>query len=158
MRTKYRKDTKKCPRCGKVCLQSQKICDECGLVFARLDEATNEEARKQFFAKDKSIVMTSNLPKDVIKWKLLLFCGFLGLFGVHNLYVGRFYRGFYMLFFGLLSLVYVSINNPDEVVLNFMSSWPIVVCVAILSIFWISDFIQVVFNKFKVPVALVREK
>lgn len=158
MRTKYRKDTKKCPRCGKVCLQSQKICDECGLVFARLDEATNEEARKQFFAKDKSIVMTSNLPKDVIKWKLLLFCGFLGLFGVHNLYVGRFYRGFYMLFFGLLSLVYVSINNPDEVVLNFMSSWPIVVCVAILSIFWLTDFIQVVFNKFKVPVALAREK
>lgn len=158
MRTKYRKDTKKCERCGKVCLQSQKVCDECGLVFARLDEATNGEARKQFFSKDKSIVMTSKLPNDVKKWKLLLFCGFLGIFGVHNIYVGRFYRGFYMLFFGLLSFVYVSINNPSENILNFMSSWPVVVCVAILSIFWVTDFIQVIFNRYKVPVALAREK
>lgn len=158
MRTRYRKDTKKCPRCKKVCLQSQKVCDECGLVFARLDEATNTEAKKQFFAKEKSIVMTSKLPKDVQKWKLLLFCGFLGVFGAHNLYVGRFFRGFYMMFFGLLSLVYVSINTPSEAILNFMSSWPIVVCVAMVTIFWVTDFIQVTFNKFKVPVALAREK
>ena len=158
MRTRYRKDTKKCPRCGKVSLLSQKKCDECGLVFARLDEATNQEAKKQFFAKDKSIVMTSKLPKDVNKYKLLLYCGFLGLFGAHNLYVGRYYRGFYMLFFGLLTLVYVSIQAPSQWVLNLMSSWPVVVSVGILSILWVTDFAQVILNKFKVPVALGRDK
>lgn len=158
MRTKYRSDTKKCPRCSKVCLQSQKVCDECGLVFARLNEATNKEAKKQFFAKDKSIVMTSKLPADVQKWKLLIYCGFLGIFGAHNLYVGKFYRGFYMLFFGLLTLVYVSFQFPTQWMLDLMSSWPVVICVGVLTIFWLTDFVQVIFGKFKVPVALGREK
>lgn len=157
MRTKFRKDTKKCPRCSKVCLQSQKTCDECGLVFARLDEATNKEAKKQFFAKDKTIIMTSQLPKDVQKWKLLLYCGLLGIFGAHDFYVGRYYRASYMLIFGLFSLVYVGFLTNYEWGVNLMTSTPLAIFVGILTIMWALDFIKIVFDKFKVPVALGRD-
>lgn len=158
MRTKYRKDTKKCPRCGKIALQSQRVCDECGLVFARLDEATNTEAKKQFFSKDKSVVMTSKLPSDVQKWRLLLFCGFLGIFGAHNLYVGRYYRGLYMLICGLFSVVYVSVLTYYSWGVELMQSTPILIFVGISVLMFVTDFIQVIFNRYKVPVALAREK
>ena len=157
MRTKFRTDTVKCPRCGNKCIETQKKCDECGLVFARLKEATNAEAKKQFFARDRSIVMTTTLPKDVNKIVLALLCAFLGPFGAHALYVGRYYRGFYMLIWGLLALVYVSVPYPQDWMVQVMSSFPIVLFVGITTLFWFSDFILIVFGKFKVPVALGRK-
>jgi ribosomal protein L37E len=160
MRTKYRKDTFKCVRCGKKCLQTQKKCDECGLVFARLEEATNAEAKKQFRAPDRSIIMTSQLPKDVKLWKLLLLCAFLGPFGAHCLYVGRYWRGTYMLFCGILATIFVILSTPlpPDWLLAVMGSIPVVFLIGITAFFWISDFVFIAFGKFKVPVALGRKQ
>ena len=151
-----RKDTKICPRCGEKLLLHQKKCDECGLLFSRLEQATNAEAKKQFFAKEKSIIMVKQLPKDVNKWKLLALNFFLGVFGGHCFYVGRYYRASYMLFFGLLSLVYVSFFNPPDWFLNLMSSPFVVIPVAILAFMWMTDFVLIIFDRFKVPVAIKR--
>lgn len=153
MRTKYRKDTKKCPRCKNVCLNSQKQCDECGLVFARLKEATNAEAKRQFFQKKKSIVMVKEFPKDVVRWKLILVCFFLGFFGVHNLMVGRYYRGGYMLIVGLISAVIVSLPSTVGIGYDIFMSY-FFVFPAILAIFWMVDFFNLIFGFYKVPVAL----
>ncbi len=155
MRTKFRKDTKKCPRCGCVCLNFQKKCEECGLVFERLKEATNKEAKKQFFKKDKSVVMVKELPSDIQRWKLILLCLFLGPFGVHNLYVGRYYKGTFMLVVGLISLILASLNNvPDfyDVFMSYFFVFP-----ALLGIFWIVDLFNICFGFYKVPVALERK-
>lgn len=155
MRTKFRKDTKKCPRCSNVCLNSQKKCDECGLVFERLSKATNSEAKKQFFCKDKSIVMVKDFPSDVVRWKMILLCLFLGLFGAHNLYVGRYYRGIFMLVVGLMSLIIASLNSVPDFYDKFISYF--FVFPAFLGIFWIVDLIKICFGQYKVPVALERK-
>ncbi len=151
MRTKYRSDVKKCPRCNTKCLNAQKKCEECGLVFARLSEGTNEEAKKQFWKKDKSIVLVKEFPKDVVRWKLILMCFFLGLFGAHNLWVGRYYRGFFMLVVGLLSLVYVSLPS-SEFLISLVSY--IFILPALLAIFWVSDFVGLCVGTYKVPIAI----
>lgn len=156
MRTKFRKDTKKCPRCKNKCLNSQKKCDACGLVFARLDEATNTQAKKQFFAKEKSVVKVTR-AKDVNKLKLLALCTFLGIYGAHNFYVGRYYRAAYMLVWGLFSTVYAGyLTNFPEVV-SLVSTLPFVLCIGILGIFWISDFTLILIERFKIPVALEKK-
>ena len=38
------------------------------------------------------IVLTNNLPSDVSRVKLVLFSLFLGMFGAHNFYVGRYFK------------------------------------------------------------------
>ena len=35
-----------CPRCGLKSLKLQDSCPDCGLVFARLEIATNKDAKK----------------------------------------------------------------------------------------------------------------
>ena len=108
----------------KVCLQSQKVCDECNWFFARLDEATNGEARKQFFSKDKSIVMTSKLPNDVKRgWKLLLFCGFSFWRSQHICWKILSWI-LHVVFLGFCLLFMFQLTTPSENILNFMSSWP----------------------------------
>lgn len=157
MRLKYRKDTKKCPRCDEKMLENQKVCPDCGLVFARLEKATNAEAKKQFFQKDKSIVIVKDIPKDVSKKKLLLYVGFLGIFGAHNFYIGRYYKAILMCLFSLLALVYVALPYSD-VMLFIMSSPFITIPTGIfVSVFWVSDFIAIIFENYKIPVALRRE-
>lgn len=151
MRTKYRKDIKKCPRCQQKCLLSQKTCDACGLVFANLEKATNKEARKQFFNKQKSFVMVREFPADLKRWKIILLCLFLGTFGAHCFAVGRYYRGMYMLVIGLVSLVLsaVSYSYFYEIFMSYFFIFP-----AFLSIFWMIDLFNLCFGLFKVPVAL----
>ena len=151
MRTKYRKDVKKCPRCHQKCLLNQKTCTGCGLIFSRLEQATNYQAKKQFFKKDKSVVMVKKLPKDVKKWKLILYCFFLGLFGAHNFYVGRYYRATYMLVIGVASFILAS-GEYSQFYETFMSYF--FIFPALLAVFWMFDFFNIVFNTFKVPVAL----
>ncbi|MGI5841741.1 MAG: TM2 domain-containing protein [Christensenellales bacterium] len=161
MRTKYRKDKLKCPRCETVCLQGQKKCDECGLVFARLSEANNTEAKKQFFSKDKSIVMVKDLPKDVNKIKLAFLAGLLGPFGAHNFYVGRYYKAIFSAFFSGIVALYIIIStfiSSSPAVVAFFSNPLIVVPTGILTYLWLSDFVMILFDRYKVPVALRREE
>lgn len=158
MRLKYRKDTKKCPRCDEKMLENQKVCPDCGLVFSKLKEATNAEAKKQFFKKDKTIIMVKETPKDVNKRNLLLFSGFLGIFGAHNFYIGRYYKAIFTFVFGLFSLIYVSLPSVSESLLTAVSLPLLNIPLGLVGIFWVSDFIAIVFGKYKIPVALRREE
>lgn len=147
-------NTKKCPRCGNISRNYEKKCSECGLVYSRLEQATNKEAKKQFFSKDRHIIMTCDLPKDVVWWKLVMLCFFLGLFGAHNLYVGRYYKGGFMFVVGILSLVIsiIPYSALVESVMRFFFVFP-----AFLGIFWIVDLFNICFKRFKVPVALEKK-
>lgn len=156
MRLKYRKDVKRCPRCDERALLSQPKCNSCGLIYARVENATNAEAKRQFFQKDKAMLMVKQTPKDVNRTKLLLLGGFLGAFGAHNFYVGRYYKAIFMFLVSLLVLVYVSLPF-SEVMLAIMSSPFVVIPSGVVAIFWVIDFMQIVFNKYKIPVAIRRE-
>ena len=66
LRKSKEKMFKDCPRCGIRCLATADTCQECGLVFARMEIATNADAKKKIKRGDKDyIIKTSQLPGDV---------------------------------------------------------------------------------------------
>ena len=147
---------KKCPRCKNKVQDYQKKCDECGLIFSRLDKAQNKFARKELLGGHKeNVVYVKKLPSDVSRWKLILLCGFLGVFGAHCFYVGRYPRGFYMLIVGLISIV-MSVLPFTEIYEKFISFFFILP--GLLAYMWIFDIVRIGFGTFKIPVALERKE
>lgn len=148
---------KKCQRCGNRVLDRQAKCDECGLVFARLDDAKNCYARKELLhGHRENVIFVRKVPSDISKLKLSLLCGFLGLFGAHNFYIGRYFKAMYMLIIGLVSLIFASLTEYPAFYEKFMSFFFILP--ALLLLFWVSDFVEILFNKYKIPVALERKE
>ncbi|MGN1208476.1 MAG: NINE protein, partial [Christensenellales bacterium] len=84
----------KCPKCyGRVEKQSG-VCTKCGFETKNLIYASNKKAKELKRSGDGDLVIESSvLPNDVSKKRLLMMCGFLGLFGAHYFYVGKFVRG-----------------------------------------------------------------
>ena len=152
--------TKKCPRCGNKCLISQAKCDECGLLFARLDDATNKAGKIRLARKQKEyVIYVSKCPKDIKKWKLILIVTFLGLFGGHYFYIGRWKWGLAMLcyFFAVL-FIGVIFNAFFIEWLNgniFSLFGPLT---GIYTFIWLNDIRRVVFNTFKIPVSILSDQ
>lgn len=148
---------KKCPRCKNKVHDYEKKCNECGLIFSRLDNAKNMYAKKELLHFNrKNVVFVNKLPSDVSKQKLILLCGFLGLFGAHNFYVGRYIKAIYMLIVGVASCVLASLNVVPQGYDTFMSFF--FVFPGLLAYFWISDFVLIALNKYKIPVALEKKE
>lgn len=151
---------KKCPRCGNICLISQVKCDDCGLLFARVEQATNKAGKVRLARHQKEqVIYLKKCPYDVKKWKLILMTIFLGLFGGHYFYVGRWKWGLAMLsyFFAVFFM---------GVVFNayFLTIWsgqffsifgPLT---GIYAIVWLNDIRRVCFNSFKIPVSILDDK
>lgn len=149
--TKY----KICPRCGLKSLSVADSCQECGLIFSRLALATNKDAKRKMARGDKDfIIMTSNLPSDIKWYKLLLMTIFLGLFGGHCFYVGRYWRGGMLLVNGISLILYVVFNAQLVAVDGGRLIAALTTIGGIIMLFWIFDVIWVIIKKFKVPVAI----
>ena len=85
-----------CPKCYSSVHKDKCRCDYCGFNLNELNNASNKEAKKALKSVYKDDVLyTSKLPADVSKKKLLLFAIFLGVFGVHNFYVGKIWKGLF---------------------------------------------------------------
>ena len=84
MKFRRPKTTKICPRCGNKCLLAQEKCDDCGLLFSRLQYASNKAAKRKIAHFDSDFVIcTKDYPSDLKWWKVLLMTIFTGLFGGH---------------------------------------------------------------------------
>ena len=148
--------TKKCPRCGEKNLEQALKCSDCGLVFSRMELATNKAAKKMIKQgqKDK-VVYVKSTPKDLKRWKLILLTIFTGLWGGHLFYVGRYNKAIFMLIFGLIYIVggILSISNllskGIEMVVYF--------CVGILGFCWLFDVLDVCIFRLKIPVYIDTE-
>lgn len=145
-----------CPKCyGKVDRKSQR-CRYCGFFMNELDGASNKQAKqaqKTIYKDD--ILYTTKIPYDVSKKKLLLFAIFLGLFGVHDYYVGKFWQGLYQTISVsvalVLALILMIINTiVDNIVQRIFEFWLIFQGLAV--IFWVWDILRIVFERFKIPV------
>lgn len=155
MRTNKFQKTKICPRCGIKVLDNCEECPECGLVFSRLEIATNRDAKKKKLRHDRDfIINTKKLPKDVSFIKLLLLAIFLGPFGAHSFYVGRYLRGSVMLVDFLCILMLTIFNQQLMAVANgnLMSVFAIV-C-GFIELLWFVDIFLIATKQFKVPVAI----
>mgnify|MGYP005776289561 CR=1 FL=1 len=147
---------KKCPRCHEKCFAHEKACHECGLVFERLNYTSNKTAKKLILKGNrKDTIKTSDWPYDAKKSTALLLCGFLGFSGAHNFYLGRFVKGAVSLFGILLSVIMVILNDQ----IYGTTTWDVLRFIVLIPgccvlIFWVSDFLSILFERYKIPVAI----
>lgn len=150
---KQEKMFKRCPRCDNKCISSAEKCPDCGLIFSRLQYATNGAAKEKMRRGDREYILyVTELPKDLSYVKLLLFSLFLGLFGVHYYYTGKYVKGFLMSALFAYTIVLVMFNQylvAHEFLMEILA-----IPVAILVLAWIVSVVYVLSRKFKVPVAI----
>lgn len=152
---KIEKPFRTCPRCGMKSLRMQDSCPDCGLVFARLEIATNKDAKRLIKKRETDfIIKTKKLPKDVNYYKLLAITIFGGIFGAHCFRVGRYWRGGILLLNFLLLVSYVIFNDK----LIAYDGGALVTVLAtiggLVMLIWVYDMLMVGLKKFKVPVAI----
>lgn len=154
------RQTQKCPRCGAKALLSQHKCPECGLVFAKLEMATNKAAAERYKAKERdAIVMTKNVPIDLSRWKLILFATLLGLFGGHYFYTKRWWWGIvYLLGFAVATIcvvfnAYFMSTSWGETLVKVLAFF-----VGIYGLCWLYDILRVCTKRFKIPVSLPKKE
>lgn len=153
LKTMRKIKTKRCPRCETKNECTNYRCVQCGLIFSRAENGSNKLAKNLILAGngDKTVKI-KQFPKDVSKKKFLLLCGFLGIFGAHNFYVGRYKKAFFMLICGILSVFCVAVGHIlsfYDTLMSFIS-----IPIGFDVIFWMWDFIDGIFNKYKIPVAV----
>ena len=150
-KVKYK--SKKCYRCGTKNNYHDIRCRECGLIFTRVENGSNKIAKGLLLAgKKDEVVFAKRFPKDVSKKKFLLLCGFLGIFGAHNFYVGRNKKAIYQLVCGILAVLCVCIGPAFSFYDTLMSF--ISVPIGFDTIFWAWDFVDGCINRYKIPVAV----
>ena len=133
------------------------ICPDCRLNYKKFNEATNKEAKQALKEGEKdNVLMRKGCPSDVNKIKLLLMAILVGFAGGHHYYVGRYKMGFvYSCFFliGLTNAILTTMidNIASSMIYQiftlFVLGWGIVLFM------WIFDVINIIFNKFKIPVS-----
>lgn len=146
------KPFKHCPRCDNKCIQTAEKCDDCGLIFSRLDFATNKAAKELMKKGERDyIIYTTQLPKDLSYTKLLLYTLLLGLVGAQYYYTGKYIKGFLMTTCFAIATIGVIFNS---FLLNVIELIYIPCGIAVIA--WIVSCVYVISRKFKVPICLER--
>lgn len=148
---------KKCPRCDTKCLIHEKKCHECGLIFERLQFSSNKTAKKNLLhGKRDEVVMIKEWPVDAKKTKALWLCGLLGFAGAHNFYLGRFWRACFVLLGLLLTLTFVLLSDFGlyGTTIYHIIRYLALIPGACVLIFWISDFLNILLENYKIPVSI----
>ncbi len=144
-----------CPRCGIKSLSVSESCPECGLVFSRLEIATNKDAKRKIKRRDKDfIIYTNKLPSDVSRLKLILLTIFTGIFGGHCFYVGRYWRGGLLFLNTLILIMYVIFNAQLVGIDGGRLIAALTTIGGIIMLLWPFDIVWVLIKRFKVPVAI----
>ena len=148
-----------CPKCyGKIDKVSNR-CKSCGFNMRELNGATHKDvkrAKKEGFCDD--VLYTTTLPVDISKKKLLLLCIFLGLFGGHSYYTGKWVKGLFStivtvgtIVFSALHIAFVDIQNLMGIAGAYLFSGFALLTDVNLILFLI-DFVSTIRNKYKVSV------
>ena len=141
---------KKCPRCGNKCLSSQSKCEECGLLFSRLEFTSNKAAKKKIRHFDTDfVIQTKDLPSDVKYWKLLVLAICTGLFGGHYYYVGKYIKGALMSL-SFVYLIFCTVFNAELV--YYLETYYLYAPIGVMALAWMISLVFILSRKFKVPV------
>lgn len=145
---------KRCPRCNEKTYINKKVCDNCNLVFSRLEFASNKKAKEEIRKGNAktNVIMTKTFPRDVNRWVLFIICAFGGALGIHNIYIGRYIKGFFSLFMTLLTAVLISVLDGASLA-NLFSNY-LFIPAGIVFIFWFYDLLLIGINQYKVPIAI----
>ena len=100
------------------------------------------------------IIMTSKLPSDVSRTKLILYTIFFGVFGGHCFYVGRYWRGATFLTTFIAMFLMVVFNSSLAAIGNGALLGVLSTILGFIMLMWPWDIFMVVLKKFKVPIAI----
>lgn len=162
MKEKY---YKRCPRCNSKVISSEERCYSCGLIFERLKKASNAAAKKAIKKKEyNKVVYSYDLPRDISKVKLLLTAIFLGLFGIQYAKVGRYKMFIFMIISFFLIFIYTLLSVMPAVPNWIFTDKYIGLLLILMTIpsafavmMWATSIFQIIFNRFRVPVAIDEE-
>ena len=154
MRTKTVESKKTCPRCQLKVASSCEECPDCGLVFSRLNIATNKDAKTLKKRGEREyIVSTTTLPSDVNFIKLLCLAIFTGFVGGHCFYVSRYGRGV-LLLLNFIMIVCLTVFNSQLIALSEALVGVLCTVAGFILFIWFWDVFMIVVKKFKVPVGI----
>lgn len=156
---KKQKTFKRCPRCNFKTVYQARVCGYCGLNYEKFELATNEEGKNAIKAGERErIVWSKKLPGDVSKTKLLLSSIFFGWTGYYLFKVGKLGRAIYHML-GLICFggcVALSLFNETMMTHNL---YFVMGCIWVISfVLVLTDIVDIIFNRFKVPVSLPYNK
>ncbi len=95
------------------------------------------------------ILYTNEIPKDLSYTKLLLYTLFLGLFGAHYYYTGKYIKGILMSAMMAYTIVCLIFN---AYLVEYLSILYLPIGIGVLA--WIISCVYVICKKFKVPVCI----
>ena len=148
-----------CPKCDGKIDKVAKKCKSCGFNMKELNGTTKKDAlraRKEGFGDD--VLYVSELPPDVSKKKLTLLCIFLGLFGAHNYYAGKFFRAILATISSVCALgsaIFQIFWNEVYYTAHISVVWICSISYLLMGInivLMIIDLVGILTGKFKVPV------
>lgn len=149
----------RCPICG-YNLKKGNLCPYCKITDTQIKGASNKKAKEALKNGEKDkVFLSSTMPSDINKTRLILITLLLGLFGGHSFYVGRKVRGLYftitfcvfMILYGMYKLWF-----PGEIFYAVVRIFALIEGVMILM--WMSDFLKACFGRMAVPVVLGERK
>lgn len=144
---------KKCPRCGEKTFRNAKTCENCKLIFSRLEYSSNKEAKVAIRKGEREkVIYSTQFPSDLNRWKVFIICALGGSLGLHNIIVGKYIKGFFSFFITMLTAILILVLN-GTVFANLYSSFMFIPA-GMVFIFWFYDLFLIGINKFKVPIAL----
>lgn len=151
-----------CPICGAK-LTNNQVCKYCNVTDTQILNASNKKVKEYKKTGKKDLIYFSNSkPKDVEKWKIILFTVLFGWLGINYFYINRPYRGTFSLVSSLGSFLMVIIGvafNLLESTNNlFVVLYQILFyMMAINVLLWIVDIFSVLMGKLKYPVVLPKQ-
>lgn len=152
---KIERQFKRCPRCGFKTVRQAKVCGYCELNYEKFALATNEEGKKAVKLGERDrVVWSRKLPKDVSKKRLLLSSILFGWTGYYLFKIGKLGRAIYH-FIGLLcfgACAIISLFDMNVFTENLFSILGIIWVISLALV--IIDIVDIIFNRFKVPVSL----
>ena len=155
-----KRDKKRCPRCNRKLDINAPKCDTCGLIFSRLNLATNSAGIKAVKNGDyNKVVYVKKVPQDVSKWKLFFIALFFGFLGVQYYKVGRRKLFYFMISAFVITTIFVTmeffgvnfdnINKYVQLILYFRYMPG-----ALAFLLWFASALQIAFGFFKYPVSI----
>ena len=145
-----------CPKCGNKLIEDK--CPFCKTTKQDILTAVNKPVRKMNLKERQKIVFyTNNIPLDVSRKKLILYSIFLGLFGVHCMYVGRYLRGCLIPLLFLIGFLLALLIQETSAIYDVLHGGIIGGLVGVSLFMWWWDILVILFKKFKIPVCFVND-
>lgn len=141
-----------CPKCDRKIKTDQTACSYCGTTLAKINNASYVKAvevlNKGNLYEKESLFYLTKMPTELSRKKMLLFTIFLGLFGAHDMYVGK-------KKFGISKLISFILGEIVAVVCLFYQYESLTLLAGLLLLypfaFWLYDVLRVIVKKYPYP-------